>query len=50
MKTVMNNLSRLFACLLLSVIGIVGVHGADMVNGLWVSDAPGIDYADGTVW
>ena len=50
MKTVMNNLSRLFACLLLSVIGIVGVHGADMVNGLWVSDAPGTDFADGTVW
>ena len=40
----MKKMFRLILCLLLSVVSIVSVRGAEKVNGLWVSPAPGTSF------
>ena len=37
-------------CALLSGAGFVGAHGAELVNGLWVSPTPGTDFDESTLW
>lgn len=46
----MKNVFRFMLCALLSAAGIIGAQATEQVNGLWVSDAPGTDFAEGTVW
>lgn len=46
----MKNVFRILACSLLGAMSIIGVRGNEVVNGLWVSEAPGADFEAQTVW